>query len=292
MSESNETPPQLPSPAGPRWYQLLGRGFTMLVVAAAAFGAGLAVQWAFSPVADIPVPGRAATQAAPARAHAHGGGGKPAAVTKYTCPMHPAVRLPDPDSPCPICGMRLIPVESSGGGSLVSTFSDTARALMNIETIPAERRPVSHTVRIVGKIDYDETRLSYITAWAPGRLDRLYVDYTGMPVRKGDHMVEIYSPELIAAQEEFIQASATARGVRADDSRLIRESAENNLQATRAKLRLLGLSPTQIAAVGSSGRASERILERLKETAIDDKLIIKRFYDVEISSQVGVATEA
>ena len=50
------------------------------------------------------------------------------------------------------------------------------------------------TLRMVGKIDYDETRLKTITAWVGGRLDRLYVDYTGVPVKKGDHLVYLYSP--------------------------------------------------------------------------------------------------
>ena len=55
------------------------------------------------------------------------------------------------------------------------------------------------------KVEYDETRVEYITSWVPGRLDRLYVDYTGVPVKKGDHMVYLYSPELFAAQEELVQ---------------------------------------------------------------------------------------
>jgi Cu(I)/Ag(I) efflux system membrane fusion protein len=59
---------------------------------------------------------------------------------------------------------------------------------------------------MVGKVDYDETRLADITAWVGGRLDRLYVDYTGVPVRKGDHLVSMYSPDLIVAQRELILA--------------------------------------------------------------------------------------
>ena len=77
---------------------------------------------------------------------------------------------------------------------------------MELETVEVERRFVTSSVRMVGKIDYDETRVKHITAWVPGRLDRLYVDYTGIEVRKGDHLVYLYSPQLLAAQEELRKA--------------------------------------------------------------------------------------
>jgi multidrug efflux pump subunit AcrA (membrane-fusion protein) len=64
---------------------------------------------------------------------------------------------------------------------------------------------------MVGKIDYNETKLSYITAWVAGRLDKLYVDYTGIYVNKGGHLVHMYSPELISAQEELLQAVEAAK---------------------------------------------------------------------------------
>ena len=61
-------------------------------------------------------------------------------------------------------------------------------------------------MRMVGRVDYDETRFANITAWVSGRLERLFVDYTGVTVKQGDHMVQLYSPELLSAQEELIQA--------------------------------------------------------------------------------------
>ena len=64
---------------------------------------------------------------------------------------------------------------------------------------------------MTGKVAYDESRIKYITAWLPGRIDRLYVDYTGIPVRKGDHLAELYSPDLYTAQEELIQSLKAAR---------------------------------------------------------------------------------
>jgi len=112
---------------------------------------------------------------------------------------------------------------------------------------------------MVGKVDYDETRLAYITAWVPGRLDRLYVDYTGVPVREGDHMVYIYSPELLSAQEELIQALATVQALKNSDVGIVRETTEATAVAAREKLRLLGLTAEQIERVVRTGQASEHL---------------------------------
>jgi Cu(I)/Ag(I) efflux system membrane fusion protein len=102
--------------------------------------------------------------------------------------------------------MDLIPVKSDGieqVGSREISFSPEALKLMEIQTSPVERKFVEAEIRMVGKVDYDETRLKHITAWVPGRIDRLYVDFTGTEVIKGDHMVYLYSPELISAQVKY-----------------------------------------------------------------------------------------
>ena len=112
--------------------------------------------------------------------------------TLWTCSMHPQVRLPMPGK-CPICGMDLIPVATSAGAMRTLSISAESKGLMNIETSPVERRYVMHEILMVGRVDYDETTLGYITAWVPGRLDRLFVDFTGIQVKKGDHLASIYS---------------------------------------------------------------------------------------------------
>jgi len=91
------------------------------------------------------------------------------------------------------------------------TLSDTAQKLASIQVMPVERKFVTAEISMFGKIDYDETKLAYITARVPGRLDRLYVNYAGISVRKGDHLVYLYSPELLTAQEELIQALKRVR---------------------------------------------------------------------------------
>ena len=100
---------------------------------------------------------------------------------KYACSMFCVPPMPRPGQ-CPICGMEMVEVEDTSGDDgapRTLTMSPTAQKLAEIETVSVERKTVSAEIRMVGKIDYDETRLGYITAWVPGRLDRLFVDYTG-----------------------------------------------------------------------------------------------------------------
>ncbi len=94
---------------------------------------------------------------------------------------------------------------------------------------------------MVGKVDYDETKLGYITAWVAGRLDRLYVDFTGVEVKKGDHMVYIYSEELYAAQEELIQALEVCKATPRCANN-VAWAAIDLVESAREKLRLLGLT--------------------------------------------------
>ena len=179
----------------------------------------------------------------------------------WTCSMHPQFQLPAPGK-CPICLMDLIPLETGTDddeGPRELSVSANAAKLMEIETAPVERRFVETEVRMVGKVTVDETRLSHITAWVPGRLDRLFVDYTGISVREGDHMVVLYSPELLSAQEELLQAISAAEALKHSDVDVVRASADATVVAVREKLRLWGLSPEQIEAIETRGKAEDRV---------------------------------
>ncbi len=178
----------------------------------------------------------------------------------WTCSMHPQVRQPK-QGKCPICFMDLIPIASDGGdiGERQISFSQAAIKLMEIETTAVERKFVEAEIRMVGKVDYDETRVKNITAWVPGRIDRLYVDFTGITVSKGDHMVDLYSPELISAQAELLQALKAAGNVKATTSEMVTRTTLATLEAAREKLRLLGLNDEQIGKIESSGKAVTHI---------------------------------
>lgn len=179
-------------------------------------------------------------------------------VETWTCPMHPEVRLPD-DVPCPLCGMDLVPLsDADDPGPRRIAFSPEAALHSRFETHPVERGFATRTLRLVGKIDYDETAVHTISAWVPGRLERLFVDYTGIPVAKGDHLVELYSPELLTAQEELLAARRRlAEG--SEKSEFLRASDRRAVQSSRDKLRLYGLTDAQVAELEERGAAADRV---------------------------------
>jgi Cu(I)/Ag(I) efflux system membrane fusion protein len=180
----------------------------------------------------------------------------------WTCSMHPQIKLPKPGL-CPICNMDLIPLSVDETEMATSmrqlSVSESAKKLMDIEVAAVERKFVTASVRMVGKVDYDETKLAYITAWVPGRLDRLYVDYTGVPVNKGEHLVDLYSPELISAQEELLQAIEAVKNIGDTELNVMREMTEATLNAAREKLRLWGLTGEQVAKIERTGKVEDHI---------------------------------
>lgn len=234
----------------PQWAaNLLRRHWGKLLICQAIvlFGFGYLVA---SNLRGTVVEGPAATDVAAAG----GGAGHVAAAAQiWTCSMHPQIRNHGPGK-CPLCGMPLVPVSSASGGLRTLTVSPEARALMSIETVPVERRFVPHEIEMVGKVAFDETRLGYITAWVNGRLDRLFVNFTGVEIKKGDHTALIYSEELYAAQEELLQALhyAQSSAVQQAPGR----ASIDLVQSAREKLRNWGLTEAQISAIEQRGTPS------------------------------------
>ncbi len=173
--------------------------------------------------------------------------------TSWTCAMM-CVQLPEPGL-CPVCNMELVPMDDDVAGPRHLRMSEAAMALADIQTTPVRRRYVAKSVRMVGKVQYDETRLAYITARVPGRLDRLYVDYTGVTVRQGDQLVSMYSPELIVAQQELlvVHRNSQRRGSPAP------EQGMTPLRLAVEKLRLLGLLDRQIEEIKRRGTPSDHL---------------------------------
>ncbi len=180
--------------------------------------------------------------------HADGGAATAAKGEVWTCAMHPQIRQNEPGN-CPICGMALTPASQTHTETLTSTqygLSEAAKALAEIETEPVERRLPEAHVRLFGKAAYDETRLRTLSARFPGRIDRLYIDFTGIEVSQGDHLANIYSPELLSAQSELLAA-------------LRFESRSQGADLAREKLRLWGLSDERISSIEKSGKASDNL---------------------------------
>lgn len=191
--------------------------------------------------------------------HVHGGA-ESGVPQMYTCSMHPSVRLPDAKAKCPICFMDLIPVSDDGGegSELRVTMSESAAALSDIETAPVGRFFPTAEVRLYGKVTYDETSVARLTAYFPGRIERLFINYLGVPVARGDHMAAVYSPDLIATFEEFRQAKAASENSSATSS-LVRSATRDTLTAAREKLRLFGITPEQIAMIEDGSFDAERL---------------------------------
>ena len=178
----------------------------------------------------------------------------------WTCSMHPQIKQPDPGK-CPICAMDLVAVFKNSGADLGARQIELSKGAIQraqVRTSPVTREMPTVEVRMVGKVDYDETRLSYITARFPGRLERLFVDYTGLRVHAGDHLVEIYSPELLTAQEELLQAILTQSALENSDNQSMRNRADQTVQAAREKLLLWDLTAEQVAEIEENGETSDR----------------------------------
>ncbi len=172
-----------------------------------------------------------------------------ASETIYTCSMHPQIRQNEPGD-CPICGMELIPLEGDGDGNenpLVLEMTPEAVTISGISTTivgeggSADAKGLSLT----GKVQADETTTASIVAHIPGRIEQLYVRFTGERIKKGDRVATIYSPDLIAAQRELLEAAK------------IKEVTPGLLEAAKNKLRYWKISDRQIDQILASGKVKD-----------------------------------
>ncbi|WP_042368972.1 efflux RND transporter periplasmic adaptor subunit [Bacteroides neonati] len=164
----------------------------------------------------------------------------------WTCSMHPQIRKDEPGD-CPICGMDLIPLRNSGGGSggevpeNAMQMSEEAIALANVQTSMVSRKDPVKEILLYGVVAPDERNLQSQTAHVGGRIERLFVDFTGETVRKGETLATLYSPEVFTAQQELLEALK----LKATQPQLV--------EAAREKLRLWKLTDEQIAKIETSG---------------------------------------
>lgn len=190
-----------------------------------------------------------------------------AQTQEYTCSMHPQFRTSDPNERCPICGMELIPVAAGGSDDefVRIEFSGRSLALLGLQTEPVRRGSAYHEIRLTGQIDFDERALTSISAWTGGRIEKLYVNYTGAQVQANAPLVELYSPDLFVAQQELLQAHRQANQ---DAPAFLRDSQAMTLRAAKERLRLLGLSPEQIEQIIERGEARDRITIRAPSSGL------------------------
>ena len=239
------------------------------------------------------------------------------AVQQYYCPMHPDYHSDKPGD-CPICGMRLVPVEKKTpaaapapapsqaqengrkvlfyrhpmnpavtspvpakdemGMDYVPVYSDElGRAaggvpglapvevtgegvrLAGVQTAVAERRELTRTSRAAGVVVADETRVRRVQTKISGWVEKLYVSSTGQLVRAGQPLLSLYSPELLASQEEFLRAREAAGRFSQSSLPEVRRGGEDLLTAARRRLELFDVPASTIARLERTGAAQRTV---------------------------------
>jgi Cu(I)/Ag(I) efflux system membrane fusion protein len=166
---------------------------------------------------------------------------------------------------------------ASSGRRQLSLGPDAAR-LAGVRVEAARLADVSARTRLFGRVEYDESRVRVITAWIGGRIDRLHVDTTGELVRAGQPLALVYSPELVAAQAEFIQA-VRARERAEGGSSLVVDTALRMERAAREKLRLLGMGPGRIDAMARRGAPADHVTVTAPQSGIvTEKKVVEGMY--------------
>ena len=171
-----------------------------------------------------------------------------AAAEIWTCSMHPQIKQNEPGD-CPLCGMDLIPLEAnSSNDPLVLQMTESAVKLSNIETTvigTTASEQANNPIRLSGKVQADERLASSQVAHVPGRIEKLYVTFTGEQVRKGQKLADIYSPDLVTAQRELLEAIK------------IQSVSPGLLEAARNKLRFWKIGAATIQSIEETGDIQE-----------------------------------
>ena len=162
--------------------------------------------------------------------------------------MHPQIRMEEPGL-CPLCAMDLIPLQTTGSGDTAIDpnsiqMSNEAIALANIQTTRVNRQNPVKDIRLYGTIQVDERLSQSQTSLVSGRIEKLFVTFTGERVKQGQPIATIYSPDLLTAQQELIEAVK------------MKDLQPALLQAVREKLRLWKLTDEQIKSIENSGEVS------------------------------------
>lgn len=239
--------------------------------------------------------------------------GNDAKTAKYHCAMHPTYTSDEPGD-CPICGMKLVPIEGAGGASqagsarpgerkiafyrspmdpsirsdkpakdemgmdFVPVYKDELQGLPSgvagraAVTISSERRQLlgvrseevrkvrlDHRIRTVGRVAVDERRLRHVHTKYDGYVEHLYVDYTGKLVRRGERLLSIYSPDLVATQQEYLLAH---RGQARLAESAVRSAAQGSVdlhEAARQRLLLWDIRPADIEKLEKAGQVTRTL---------------------------------
>lgn len=200
-------------------------------------------------------------QTAPQAAVGQSGG---ETVIHWTCPMHPQIIEDEPGS-CPICGMDLVqkeyPASEVSADSVPTADQQAARPKapsfpavsvapitvqhMNVVIEMAKERELAETIRTVGTVGYDEDLLTHVHSRTKGWVERLKIASVGATVKKGDVLLEYYSPDIVAAQQDYLVAQ--------------RRGMSDLIESTRARLELLDVPAPVIDSIRRQGKVQRTI---------------------------------
>jgi RND family efflux transporter MFP subunit len=214
--------------------------------------------------------------------HPHAGGDNAAKTAdQYTCGMHPFI-LSDKPGNCPICGMTLTKVESSPapggtagaksapaaspsgdaalpeGYATVQVGAERVR-LAGIQSVPATRETISRPVRAAGVVVPDERRVRRVQAKIDGWIEKLHANFTGQLVAKGEPLLEIYSPDLVATQREYLLARAGVDRMKESPYEDARQMSSGLAQAARTRLKLFDVPESFIEELERTGKVQRTV---------------------------------
>jgi len=201
------------------------------------------------------------------------GGGKAAqGKTLYTCSMHPFI-IKDKPGTCPICGMELIKKIDGAPGSGTQTaeqkqqadmlghvsLSPTQRVMANVATVVAKQGTLNKEINAVGIVQYDQSRQAKVTAWIAGRIDQLHVNKVGDIVSKDKPVAEVYSPDLLATQQEYLLAVKSRDQLKNSPIPAISQNGDGLVASAKQRLMFLGVKESQIADLEKAGKPNIRL---------------------------------
>ncbi len=183
----------------------------------------------------------------------------------YQCPMHPQIIM-DHEGDCPICGMKLVPMEATTGtqGAAVAGLSavtiDTQRQqLIGLRTAAAEEGDLGGGLRTVGRVAIDETRVRKVTVKVEGFVEKLFVDFTGQAVGKGQPLFSLYSPEFVSAQQEYLLALRTQKQLAGGS---MQGSGNDLLESARRRLMFWDVPAAELERLEQTGEVRKTLTLR------------------------------